>query len=224
MSTVIETRYCRLADGRPATVRIEVDEDQTPANPRKNDTTLAVLVTNEFDYTSPDHRNGLPSELDEALNRWSDSVSTWAHLIKRYASIFHADSILYVGGIMRNGYEGALSLDDSPESGARYVGIAVVTRDGLKEAGEPIELDAARECAQQEIERYSEWAIGHVYGYVVETVKPGGDIDTDPEVIDSCWGYVGDDEIPYMFQCGKENFDDGFEEIDQTDFYEMTER
>lgn len=43
----------------------------------------------------------------------------------------------------------------------------------------------ARQCAKGEFETFKAWADGEVYGYVVK--------DEDGEVVDSCWGYYGDD-------------------------------
>ena len=42
----------------------------------------------------------------------------------------------------------------------------------------------ATKCMEQEVETYSEYLAGEVYGYQV--------IDCDGEVLDSCWGYFGD--------------------------------
>lgn len=47
---------------------------------------------------------------------------------------------------------------------------------------------------QQEIDAYNN---GRVYGFVVDFITEG----FDDETIDSCYGYYGDDEFPYMNAC-----------------------
>lgn len=43
----------------------------------------------------------------------------------------------------------------------------------------------------QVLRTWNTWAKGECYGYTVEST-------TDGSVIDSCWGYVGEDSWPYM--------------------------
>lgn len=208
-----ETKFYRLADGRLGKVRIVVDDDQSVQNPRKNESTGSFLVTYDRDYISPDAE--LPAELDEAERRWADSNGVAALLFLRYAHLFHADSILYIGALCRNGYNGVISIDDSPTNGQRCVGIVVITRESWKALNgddEPTP-DAASELARFEVTRYSAWAAGEVYGYVAEIGN---------EKVDSCWGYIGVDEFDFMHQCGRDALGSEVEEISEAE-YETTD-
>jgi hypothetical protein len=53
-------------------------------------------------------------------------------------------------------------------------------------------LKQAEECLKSEVETYSQYLEGDVYGYVV-SVPDDEDEDADGEELDSCWGLFGMD-------------------------------
>jgi hypothetical protein len=61
---------------------------------------------------------------------------------------------------------------------------------------EGMTADRIRECLAAEIETYSQWASGDVWGYTVEEWKPSDCGDPEHgewEHFDSCWGFYGSD-------------------------------
>lgn len=55
------------------------------------------------------------------------------------------------------------------------------------------------ECLRGEIEEYSKWANGEVYGYVIKTIPD--DEDDEGDEIDSCWGFIG---MEWVTEAAKE--------------------
>jgi hypothetical protein len=49
------------------------------------------------------------------------------------------------------------------------------------------------EALRHQVKLHDNYLTGEVFGYVV--------FDEDDDNIESCWGYYGDDEIPYMVEC-----------------------
>lgn len=207
----IEKKFYRLADGKLFTVAIESDDDQYGQNPRQNDSNGSILVTWERQYASPDQATDLPTDLDDAVHRWADKSGIDGYLFDRYMRIAAPGDILYLGVLNRDGH-GGLIIDDNPRPGEHHDGIVVVTRDswaGINGDTVPT-VESARELAQWEVKRYAAWATGEVFGYVAA--------DSDGKEIDSCWGYIGTDEIAYMFKQGTASAGEGAEEIDEADY------
>lgn len=215
MSEVVDRKFYRLSDGRTGSVRIVVDDDQAGANPREmSDVNASMIFTWGTPYYSPDHVNELPDELRGAVAEWTDSQSADAWRIVRYARMFHADSILFIGAVSRDTYDGSMSFDDKPENGAHYDGIVLVTRERYAQLYGP---DTALEdidwvgIARAEVKQYSAWATGEVFGWVAEI--DGADTD-------STWGYVGTNEFSYMHKCAVESFGVDAVEIEEWEYDE----
>jgi hypothetical protein len=219
MSDSYDQRYFRSADGRPIRVKVVYDED---AESPRGEANGSLLFTWHHNYHSPDDHELIPTELRGAVNEWAVVGGVDVYRISRGARMFHPDEILFVGGLAYAGSEGRLGLNEHPGRYARYEGIAVVTRDGWRQmmgdspttgwvAGTG-EIVTPAEMARQEVERYAAWAVGEVYGFVVEYA------DTD-EHIDSCWGFIG--ESVYAMQVGVENLPEGASEITEAEFDEL---
>lgn len=208
---LVDTKFYRLADGSVGKVRIVAEDHPADSNPRENESNGALLLTWERGYTSPDKPGELPAELDGAVNQWAGSDLIDAYRVARFARMTSAP-VLYIGGLTRNGYDGAIGIDDSPADGAGYVGLAIVTPDTWRTImgdAEPTP-EAAREIAHREVKRYSEWVTGEVFGYIAET--------PDGTEVDDCWGYIGRDEFEYMFSQGADALGDGAQEITESEY------
>ncbi len=214
MSDAIETKYFRAANGTVGRVQIFAQGDEGE-NPRKDQDTFSGLFTWERDHITPDDLREVPDALDSAVDKWTDRTSIRAYPLVRYVRTL--DSVLYIGALSRNTHDGTLSLDDQPEAGASYDGLAVVTREDYARAFGPGNPDRgqAREIAHAEVKIYSAWASGEVFGYVAETA--------DGTETDSVWGYIGTDEFDYMFSQGAASIGDGTEEISEADYDDATE-
>lgn len=58
-------------------------------------------------------------------------------------------------------------------------------------------IERARKLLQGEVEEYSDWATGNVYGYRVKTppiLNEDGEKVEEGEEVDACWGFIGDYE------------------------------
>lgn len=214
MSEVVDRKFYRLSDGRVGSVRIEVDDDQAGANPRDSDINPSMIFTWGTAYLSPDNVDTLPDALRSAVSEWTDSRSADAWRIVRYARMFHTDSILYIGAVSRNAYDGSLSFDGAPENGAHYDGIVVITREQYSKVYGPDtraeDIDWSK-VARREVEFYSDWATGEVFGWVAEI---------DGVDADSTWAYVGTDQLSYMYRCGTDSFDGDAVEIQEWEYDE----
>lgn len=71
-------------------------------------------------------------------------------------------------------------------------GIVYVTAKCQANCGTPDELLA--EAARGEVETYDEWMRGAVYGYTVTIESECDHGDTHADVLDSCWGFIGEDD------------------------------
>jgi hypothetical protein len=197
---ITDTRYFREpGTGRPHRVQVALDEDSHDLNPRKDGSTFAHLATWDGRFPTPDE--GDIEELAGVCWQWDGwrANGTDAYRIARPAQIYRSDSVLFVGGLRRDGYTGGLKLDPDPGLDGRYDGIAVVTRRGWEEAMGPDYAGplTPAELARQEVAAYDSWARGEVYGYIVTAAQDGNDGSTeidDGEVTDSCWGIIGDEE------------------------------
>jgi len=88
---------------------------------------------------------------------------------------------------------------DSGQVGRIYVSKEKVRKEyGWKRLSEA-RVDNIKECLRQEIKVLSDYMSGSVYGHIVEA--------EDGDVIDSCWGYYGDEEIEYMLLQGRKVID-----------------
>jgi hypothetical protein len=77
--------------------------------------------------------------------------------------------------------------------------IYVTHADIAKEYGEvtPENIERARKLLQGEVEEYSDWATGNVYGYRLKTpptLDEDGDEIEEGDEVDACWGFIGDYE------------------------------
>lgn len=75
---------------------------------------------------------------------------------------------------------------DSGQSGFVYV----ERKRGLEECTTE---ENVIKCLESEVRIFDAYLTGNVYGWVL--------YDKGDEVIESCWGYYGDDEFDYMFEC-----------------------
>jgi hypothetical protein len=101
------------------------------------------------------------------------------------------------------GYHGDVSVCDA-ELAARNSGdygfIWVTNAQIISEYGAvtPETIERARKLMQGEVEEYSDWATGNVYGFKIlgpAALDEDGDEDDDErEELDACWGFVGDYE------------------------------
>lgn len=172
---------------------VEIIADSDPMSPREWDN-LSVIYGDHRRYEIGD---GKPPE-DEAraldrggwplLRRYLRTCKG-ALAVTRLGMYDHSDVSYYP---VADGSNGTAAFDSAGwDSGV--VGYAYVTQARAEELGAPLDSLAAQMAG--EIEEYSDWASGNVWGYRV-TRKHDPECDAidcphDTEVA-SCWGYIGD--------------------------------
>jgi hypothetical protein len=149
---------------------IRIVHDDDPPNPRTDWDNLGTMLYTSSRYTLGDKRvSG-----DEIQQLIDDGGIIWLPV---YAYI-HSGIALNTGGF-----------SDPWDSG--QCGIIYITREDAKKEWKGFEEqyseDRVREVLSGEVEVYSQYVSGQVYGFVVET--------EDGEVVTSCFGFFGDEGI-----------------------------
>ena len=154
--------------------------DVTPYSPREDDN-LGTLIAFHSRYDLSDDDNWTKEELIE-------------HVAK--------EDVLSLPVYMYEHSQVALSTEpfscswDSGQVGYIFVSY----EDIIKEYGK-LDIERATKVLEYEIEEYSQYINGEVYGYKVYR--------KDGENVDSCWGYIGYDnvisETNFALECAEEN-------------------
>ena len=150
------------------------------------------ILANHLDWFYAYTNDGEDAKAEKALSRALSYAESQAFIYPVY--MFDHGSI-------------ALSLDafgDPWDSG--QVGFAVVTREGFKAAMGKVtrwtakQVSRVRECVRGEVETFSDYLNGNVYGVVV--------LDANGETEDSVWGFYGNvEEYGIEDVCSKEEME-----------------
>lgn len=192
---------------RGGKVTIEYDQDGSCSNPR-DDCNLSRFVfsphnhyvmPNEIDF--PFGNDGMDDDPEDGGRR--DDETPWQWFVRTLKEKYGALYVVAVGMIDHSGTSYYVGGGEHPmdpggwDSGT--CGVAIITQQGVDDCGTPPEMFA--EVVASEVEAYSMWANGEVYGWVAWS--PDGD------VIDSCWGFVGldNEQEEYMAGEGKVSID-----------------
>jgi hypothetical protein len=153
---------------------IEIHADENPLNPRTEWDNAGTMVCFHRDYNLGDnHSYEKPESLKRLIKAIESNVGEmyWLPLY-----------ILDHSGLwMRTGtfHEDLQGWDTS------LVGIIYITKEkAVKEFGRENTEAKALACLNSEVETYSQYLSGEVYGYIVK--------DKDGNETDSCWGFFGD--------------------------------
>lgn len=174
--------------------RVDIDYDEAPGvNPRDDESNLSRLVL------APSSRYVMPNEIGFRFGDWDcvDTDETFDAWCER--TLREEYGALYVVSVYRFEHSGVAynvgGFADPWDSG--QVGYAIVTAESAAEIGTRPEDFA--EVVAAEVVRYGEWCNGEVYGWIA--------YDPDGNEIESCFGYIGDEEHAYMFSEGKHAID-----------------
>lgn len=178
MDTLIESY-----EHNDATIEIHIDEDVN--SPREDDNIGLLVIFGG--------RNN--SDIDETgMNLRTDDFAGWdemeAALLERYPGAEILPVYRYEHSQVAYSTQSFVGRAQHAEWDSGRVGFILATREKiLKEYGNvrctKVARAKARKYIEGEIETYSQWADGEVYGYVIK--------GTDDEEIDSCWGFFGMD-------------------------------
>lgn len=156
-----------LHEEKVGTYTIKIFRDEFPMDPRRDFEPLGTFITWTRRYRSPDEN---PFETPEEFQQYvREEEIPEEYIISVYVYIH--------GGIT---FRTTPFSDpwDSGQAGYIYMEPEAAERsfDG--------DTERVRKCLEAEVEEYSDWCEGRVYGFVIE--------DEDGENVDSCWGFIGD--------------------------------
>jgi hypothetical protein len=192
-ATDVDVLDTRVIDG--VTYRVYLVQDQDCESPRESgDSNAGVIATRtnrNCDWPAEDGDTVTADELRDAIEDHSFRV------VARWLRIFHGASVvlpLYSTG--QEGRPTAGSKDETPAAG-NYVGVTFDQPSTRRATG--VELADMDIALSVDVDEFSTWAVGEVYGYVIERVKHdesdplGVDISDHAgwEHVDSCWGFIG---------------------------------
>jgi len=127
----------------------------------------------------------VPEEVEERgpkfVERWI-KIHYRPRVLLRVGMIDHSGLSFYVGGGAHWSDPGGW---DSSTCGWMFDTPETLTRAGFGDEFQ-ISDDELREALVGEIEEYNSWSTGDCYGYVIER---------DGEYVDSCWGYIGYENV-----------------------------
>ena len=153
----------------------------------------------KHNYSSPlelmyDLANSYDSEEAESLEKLHDvwKISDEEYL-KKLKELADKNNLILPVYLLEHGDIKYITEDfnDSWDNG--QVGIIYASYDTIKsEYGDTSEesLEKAKNCMKGEVETYSQWANGEVYGFRLIKVD---EYNKEIEEIDSCWGFYGSD-------------------------------
>lgn len=187
-----------IPDGRTYEyrARLEWEESGMVDSPRDDECNGARLVLSHRNYNLPNEDD--TGQLAEAAERGG------YRLAARYLSVVHDAVVVPVWGYDH----GTLTFRAGTRIGAYadqwdsgLAGLAYCTREWARDnltvpEGQTLD-DVIASMIAGEVQRYSDWGSGDVFGYIAErrviVDEDDRDDDDDWEHIDSCWGFIGDD-------------------------------
>lgn len=154
----------------------EIRRDTDPADPRRENDNVGVLVLKHSRYTLGDAGAELPF-VDWRTGELRDDI----YLCLEVRGYDH-------GGLTIS-HSNSGQFADQFDSGR--LGWHYVTKQAVQDSWPSLDLgsielrDAVERCLQAELKTYDAYLQGDVYGFVIT--------DEEGEEVDACWGFVGDD-------------------------------
>ncbi len=170
-----------------AGLTVEIHADDSPESPREWDNAGKLVIYGGGNYISLNELGGtyFPTQ----------DYSGWDELDKKVCECYPGCELLPVFRYEHSGVAyntTGFALYDSVGWDWARVGFILCERDTMiREWGKKLATrkvrEQARACLNAEVETYSQWANGEVYGYIIKD-ENGHDMD---ELADSCWGFYG---------------------------------
>lgn len=164
---------------------VQIHQDNTGTDSPRHDSNLGTFWTGERRHRSPDKVTGdILAALSKALRCMAgwDSVTKALDLQAVWLPVWKYEH----GGVA---YVAAMSNPFSCPWDSGQAGIIFALKADVRKEYGVKRVDAktrakALEVLKGEVQTYSKWANGEVYGYTVT--------DATGEEVDSCWGFIGD--------------------------------
>lgn len=177
---------------------INIYYDENPDSPREWGT-FGTIYSNSRSYNPDNHK------FEEILNEEENGLSKEFVQNNIWLKIYG-----YQHGGLTISCSGGYPYNDAWDSGLFGI-IAVSKEDAIKEFGKKICTKAVREkaldCLRGEVKTLNMYYTGDVFGYEIE--------DADGDVVDSCFGYFGQDSIDDMITKCKDIVDSDIKQSEQ---------
>jgi hypothetical protein len=201
---------------------INIYYDQDPLDPRKDWDPAGHMICFHSRYDLGDNHNydensflqeiaeNVCPKLSSLINCWEDGLG-W----EKYGDPDKSDVVIknavskvldhFVIMLPLNLYDhSGITMRTSPFSDpwdSGLVGIIYMTKKEAQEEfpGDPDYIEKATRLLEGEVQTYDQYLTGEVYGYDIEPTERNKAITCN----DSCWGYFGDESLPYMIAEAK---------------------
>ena len=162
---------------------IEIHPDENPGNPREEWDNLGILFADHRRYDLGDSEKILgfqKSSFREAFESWSE--------IEEHLEGYHGALYALPVYMMDHGSVALSTSSYACKWDSGRVGVIYTTTENLMKIMGTTDVTEERvhEILRGEIDTYSSYLNGDVYGYVIK--------DEDGEQLDSCWGFIGDED------------------------------
>jgi hypothetical protein len=174
--------------------QLEIRYDSDAESPR-DWSNAGYFITVERNCYSPDKEASLEYAV-KSTGEYVNSCDEHIAEIKKYLETSFSEKVLYIAPVSKYEHSGVIY-----RRGERHgwdegvVGFYIITDKTWSEnvdkndtwKGDKEHMDHAERCIDAELETYTQWANGEVYGFIL--------YNKDGEHEDSCWGFYSLDDI-----------------------------
>jgi hypothetical protein len=177
---------------------VRIVPDESPTDPREGDN-IATLVCWHRSYNLGDRKPTATEE--DALRR--GGFALLSRYMRRFCGVKYLVPLsLYDHSGLHMWVGGGPHAFDAQGWDSGTVGFAYVDAKQVALVGASVETDEdAEQVVQAEVDEYTQWLEGDVYGYVITQKHCDDDDCPHAEVVDSCWGFFG---LDYVLECARE--------------------
>ena len=166
--------------------RVRIVQDEDAETPRNWSNLSKMIFTGSYKHLGDKHE----VDFDEEFDSRQDFIERGEEIVRKH---FKDVAVCYAVHMYKHSGE-SISIDYSGQYTCRWdsgtIGFAIVTKEDIRKEYNIKRvtqkyIDKCENIVRGEIKTLDQYISGEVYGYVVE--------DKDENVIDSCYGFFGDD-------------------------------
>tara|TARA_R110000803_G_scaffold209883_1_gene280314 strand:- start:4220 stop:4819 length:600 start_codon:yes stop_codon:yes gene_type:complete len=166
--------------------RVRIVQDEDAETPRNWSNLSKMIFTGSYKHLGDKHEVDFNEEFDSR----QDFIERGEEIVRKH---FKDVAVCYAVHMYKHSGE-SISIDYSGQYADRWdsatIGFAIVTKEDIRKEYNIKRvtqkyIDKCENIVRGEIKTLDQYISGEVYGYVVE--------DKDENVIDSCYGFFGDD-------------------------------
>ena len=166
--------------------RVRIVQDEDVETPRSWSNLSKMIFTGGYKHLGDKHE----VDFDEEFHSRQDFIERGEEIVRKH---FKDVAVCYAVHMYKHSGE-SISIDYSGQYTCRWdsgtIGFAIVTKEDIRKEYNIKRvtkkyIDKCENIVRGEIKTLDQYISGEVYGYIVE--------DEDENVIDSCYGFFGDD-------------------------------